>query len=85
VTGEEAVAAAPRAEDAVAEDPREDAPASPMQAKGDTRLLITDLLGEGLGYDKYADLTTEYMVRQDFADYRVSSSRRPCWTSSGAR
>jgi hypothetical protein len=56
-----------------------------MQAKGDTRLLITDLLGKGLGYDKYADLTTEYMVRQDFADYRVSSSRRPCWTSSGAR
>ncbi|BCT76861.1 hypothetical protein SCMU_27030 [Sinomonas cyclohexanicum] len=29
------------------------------------------MLCEGLGYDKFADLTTEYMVRQDFADYGV--------------
>ena len=27
--------------------------------EGDTRLLVTDFLCEGLGYDKYADLTTE--------------------------
>jgi len=39
--------------------------------EGDTRLLITDMLCEGLGYDKFRDLTTEYMVRQDFADYGV--------------
>lgn len=44
--------------------------------EGDTRLLITDLLCEGLGYDKYADLTTEYMVRQDFADYGVRIDRQ---------
>lgn len=39
--------------------------------EGDTRLLVTDMLCEGLGYDKFADLTTEYMVRQDFADFGV--------------
>ncbi|NVM98304.1 type I restriction enzyme HsdR N-terminal domain-containing protein [Arthrobacter sp. SDTb3-6] len=39
--------------------------------EGDTRLVVTDLLCEGLDYDKFRDLTTEYMVRQDFADYGV--------------
>lgn len=39
--------------------------------EGDTRLLITDFLCDGLGYDKYADLTTEYAVRGEFADYGV--------------
>ena len=39
--------------------------------EGDTRLVVTDLLCEGLGYDKFRDLTTEYMVKQDFADYGV--------------
>ena len=39
--------------------------------EGDTRLLVTDFLCEGLGYDKYAHLTTEYEVKGDFADYGV--------------
>lgn len=39
--------------------------------EGDTRLLVTDFLCEGLGYDKYEDLTTEYNVKGDFADYGV--------------
>lgn len=39
--------------------------------EGDTRLLVTDILCEGLGYDKYEDLTTEYQVKVDFADYGV--------------
>ncbi len=39
--------------------------------EGDTRLLITDFLCEGLGYDKYDDLTTEYQVRGEFADYGI--------------
>lgn len=39
--------------------------------EGDTRLFVTDFLYEALGYDKYTDLTTEYMVRGDFADYGV--------------
>ena len=39
--------------------------------EGDTRLLVTDFLCEGLGYDKFEDLTTEYAVRGEFADYGV--------------
>jgi hypothetical protein len=39
--------------------------------EGDTRLLVTDFLREGLGYDTHQDLTTEYQVRGEFADYGV--------------
>lgn len=39
--------------------------------EGDTRLLVTDFLCEGLGYDKFTDLTTEYQVKGEFADYGV--------------
>ncbi len=39
--------------------------------EGDTRLLITDFLCDALGYDKYSDLTTEYLVKGEFADYGV--------------
>ncbi|MGV8910455.1 MAG: type I restriction enzyme HsdR N-terminal domain-containing protein [Propionicimonas sp.] len=39
--------------------------------EGDTRLLVTDFLCEGLGYDKYLDLTTEYQVKGEFADYGI--------------
>ncbi|MGX5695444.1 type I restriction enzyme HsdR N-terminal domain-containing protein [Agromyces soli] len=39
--------------------------------EGDTRLLVTDFLCMALGYDKYDDLTTEYAVRGEFADYGV--------------
>ncbi len=39
--------------------------------EGDTRLLITDFLCDALGYDKYADLTTEYQVKGEFADYGI--------------
>ena len=48
-------------------------PLSDMTAKGvnetDTRLLVTDFLCEGLGFDKYEDLDTEFRVRGEFADY----------------
>jgi hypothetical protein len=39
--------------------------------EGDTRLLVTDMLCDVLGYDKYAELSTEYRVRGDFADYGI--------------
>lgn len=39
--------------------------------EGDTRLLVTDMLCEGFGFDKYADLTTEYRVKGEFADYGI--------------
>lgn len=35
----------------------------------DTRLLVTDFLCDALGFDKYADLSTEYLVKGEFADY----------------
>jgi len=37
--------------------------------EGDTRLFVTDFLCDVLGYDKYENLTTEYQVRGEFADY----------------
>jgi Type I restriction enzyme R protein N terminus (HSDR_N) len=43
--------------------------------EGDTRLLVTDFLGEGFGFDKYTDLTTEYQVKGEFADFGVRIDR----------
>lgn len=37
--------------------------------EGDTRLLVTDFLCDGLGYDKYSEVTTEYRVKGEFADF----------------
>jgi len=39
--------------------------------EGDTRLLVTDFLCHALGYDKFEDLTTEFAVRGEFADYGI--------------
>lgn len=39
--------------------------------EGDTRLLVTDFLCDGLGFDKYEDLTTEYQVKGEYADYGI--------------
>ncbi len=39
--------------------------------EGDTRLFVTDILCDALGYDKYSDLTTEYRVKGEFADYGI--------------
>lgn len=44
--------------------------------EGDTRLLVTDFLCEGLGFDKYEDLTTEYQVKGEFADYGIRVDRQ---------
>ena len=44
--------------------------------EGDTRLLVTDFLREGLGFDKHEDLTTECQVKGEFAGYGVRIDRR---------
>jgi hypothetical protein len=44
--------------------------------EGDTRLLVTDFLCDGLGYGKYEDLTTEYQVKGEFADYGVRIAKQ---------
>jgi len=61
--------------------------------EGDTRLLVTDFLCDGLGYDKYEDLTTEYQVKGEFADYGVRIAKqlvafievKRCTTRLGAK
>ena len=37
--------------------------------EADTRFLVTDFLCEALGYDKFTDLTAEFAIKGDFADY----------------
>lgn len=44
--------------------------------EGDTRLLVTDFLCDGLGYDKYEDLTTEYQVKGEYADYGIRIAKQ---------
>ena len=39
--------------------------------EADTRLYITDFMERVLGYDKYSNLTAEYEVSGDWADYGV--------------
>jgi len=39
--------------------------------EGDTRIFVNDFLRSALDYDQYADLTTEFAVRGEFADYGV--------------
>ena len=39
--------------------------------EADTRLFVTDFLFEALGYDKYAELSTEYRVKNEYADYAI--------------
>jgi len=43
--------------------------------EGDTRLLVTDFLCDGLGYDKYSEITTEYRVKAEFADFGIRLDR----------
>ena len=39
--------------------------------EADTRHLVTDILVDVLGFDKYENLTAEYSVKGDFADYGI--------------
>lgn len=40
-------------------------------AEADTRHLVTDILVDLLGYDKYENLTAEFNVKGDWADYGI--------------
>jgi hypothetical protein len=44
--------------------------------EGDTRLLVTDFLCDGLGYGR-DDLITEYQAKGEFAGYGVRIARQP--------
>jgi hypothetical protein len=39
--------------------------------EGNTRMFVTQFLCDGLGYDLYEDLTAEFQVKGEFADYGV--------------
>lgn len=39
--------------------------------EADTRLFVTDFLCDALGYDKYAELSTEYRVKNEYVDYGI--------------
>jgi hypothetical protein len=39
--------------------------------ESDTVVLVTDLLAEVFGYDKYAEITSEHMIRSTFCDLAV--------------
>ena len=43
--------------------------------EGDTRMLVNRMLTDVLGYDEFNDLTTEYQVRGEFADYGIRIDR----------
>jgi hypothetical protein len=36
--------------------------------EGDTVIIVTDMLDEVFGYDKYADVTAEYAIRGTYCD-----------------
>lgn len=44
--------------------------------EADTRTFVTDLLVEGLGYDKYEDLTAEFQVKGEFADIGIRVDKK---------
>ncbi len=44
--------------------------------EADTRTFVTDVLVEGLGFDKYEDLTAEYLVRGEFADIGIRLDKK---------
>jgi hypothetical protein len=43
--------------------------------EGDTRMLVNRILTDVLGYDEFGDLTTEYAVKGEFADYGIRIDR----------
>lgn len=45
--------------------------------EADTVVIVTDLLADLLGYDKYAEITREYSVRGTFCDLAVKMEDKP--------
>jgi hypothetical protein len=43
--------------------------------EGDARMLVNRMLTDVLGYDEFAELTTEYAVKGEFADYGIRIDR----------
>lgn len=43
--------------------------------EGDTRMLVNRMLTDVLGFDEFGELTTEYAVKGEFADYGIRIDR----------
>ncbi len=43
--------------------------------EGDTRMVVNRILTDVLGFDEFSDLTTEYSVKGEFADYGIRIDR----------
>lgn len=44
--------------------------------ESDTAVIVTDLLHEFFGYDKYAEITTEYAIRNTYCDLAIKLAGR---------
>jgi predicted type IV restriction endonuclease len=44
--------------------------------EADTRTFVTDVFVEGFGFDKYEELTAEYLVRGEFADIGIRVDKK---------
>lgn len=44
--------------------------------EGDTRLFVTEFLVDALGYSRYEDLSNEYLVKGEFADYGLRINKQ---------
>ena len=47
--------------------------------ESDTSVIVSDFLSDVLGYDKYAEVTTEFSVRSTFCDLAIKCDNRLCY------
>lgn len=45
--------------------------------EADTRNIVNNILGEALGYDEFFDVTGEYRIRGQYADYVLKIDKNP--------
>lgn len=46
--------------------------------ESDTVTIISDILSEVFGYDKYTDITSEFAVKKTYCDLAIKLDERPC-------
>jgi hypothetical protein len=46
-------------------------------SEGDTVVIVTDMIADILGYDKYQDLNSEHAIRGTYVDLMVSTDSKP--------
>ena len=46
-------------------------------SEGDTVVIVTDMIANVLGYDKYQNLSSEHAIRGTYVDLMVSTDNKP--------